>query len=40
MPSGAVAESELREARNFSTFSGTTDRVQEQLGATSLGGCN
>ena len=39
MPSSPIAESESRNARNFSTFSGEKDRVQEQLGATVYGGC-
>ena len=34
MPSGLVAESESRVARNFSTFSGAKYRVQEQLSMT------
>ena len=38
MPSGPVAESELRVARNFSTFSGAKDRIQEQLGMTGKDG--
>ena len=38
MPSGPVAESELRVARNFSTFSGAKDRIQEQLGTTGKDG--
>ena len=37
MSSGLVAESELTVARNFSTFSGAKDRVQEQLGMTGKG---
>ena len=38
IPSGPVAESELRVARNFSTFSGAKDRIQEQLGMTGKDG--
>ena len=30
MPSGPIAESESRVARNFSTFSGAKDRVQNK----------
>ena len=37
VPSGPVAESDLRVARNFSTFSGAKDRIQE-LGMTGKGG--
>ena len=38
MPSGPVAESESRAARNFSTCSGAKDRISEQLGTTGKGG--
>ena len=38
MSSGPVAESESRVDRNFSTFSGAKDRVQEQLDVIGKGG--
>ena len=38
MLSSPVAESESRVVRNFSTFSGAKDRIQEQLGTTGKDG--